>query len=244
MITLFDIGSQNGNQFINYNINYDNVMTYAFEPTPTACENIKRKIKKMGAKNFYLIEKAVSSFEGEAKFYISLKDKGQDAGSGMNSLNKFNSQEELKKDWGDLSKNKKKSDKKLHRFSVKKTIKVDVIRLDKFMKNNNITNIDYLHIDAQGHDYEVLLSLGKYINNVNAGMIEVIGYDKTPLYKNSTNEIKKVKKFLENNRFKIISENKNDRKSNELNVRFIKENLNINSLDKTLICIYKDNKII
>lgn len=238
-IVLFDVGSQNGEEFLKYNLKYNNVFTYAFEPTPSACKNIKTKITSLELQNFFLIEKAVSDIEGICDFYISAKDNEGDTGSGINSLNEFNSIDILRKDWGNLSKSNDKSVKKLNRFSVKDKIKVKKVRLDSFIEKNNISNINILHIDAQGHDFNVLKSLGQYINIVDAGMIEVVGENKTPLYKNVDNNIIDVIRFLENNNFEIISKSRNDKNCNEINVRFKSKNLNFDEVSEELKYIYK-----
>jgi len=75
-------------------------------------------------------------------------------------------------------------------------------------------------------------------------MVEVVGDEKTPLYSNCNNNRKDVIKFLTNNNFKIIRESKNDKKTNELNIRFCKNNLDFSLISEELLHIYKDNLMI
>jgi len=46
-----------------------------------------------------------------------------------------------------------------------------MIKLKDFCKANDITKIDYLHIDAQGFDYEVLQGLEGMIDIVSEGCL-------------------------------------------------------------------------
>ena len=57
----------------------------------------------------------------------------------------------------------------------------DFLGVVAFIQNSIQNNIiDYLHIDAQGCDFDVLKSLGQYISNVKEGVLETAyTYDKT-----------------------------------------------------------------
>ena len=67
---LFDIGANNGDQWFNtLTQDQDNNFVYMFEPTPYLCSIIKSKYQNL--KNWVLIEKAVSNFEGKTTFNIA-----------------------------------------------------------------------------------------------------------------------------------------------------------------------------
>lgn len=88
------------------------------------------------------------------------------------------------------------------KFKFVKKIGVETIRLDKHIKDNNIKKIDYLWIDAQGSDFNVLKSLGSNTNIVNEGICEV-SLD-ISLYK-STNDHDSVKKWLNEHNFNTVT---------------------------------------
>jgi len=71
---IFDVGANDGTQFINIAKNDPSVMVYAFEPTPYLCKKIKSKINNMN--NYQLVEKAVSDFEGTSNFNVSRQNRG------------------------------------------------------------------------------------------------------------------------------------------------------------------------
>ena len=55
---------------------------------------------------------------------------------------------------------------------LSKKVSVQAIRMDDFMKENHIDQIDFLKLDAEGCNYEVLQGFGDRLNDVNAIHIE------------------------------------------------------------------------
>ena len=104
------------------------------------------------------------------------------------------------------------------------TYKVDCIRLDDFIKENKITDIiDFIKIDTQGHDLNVIKSLGKYKSNVREIVCEVqtINYE---LYKNQSDK-KELLNYMDNHGFEI-KKIKPWSHNQEENIWFINKNFN------------------
>jgi FkbM family methyltransferase len=76
---------------------------------------------------------------------------------------------------------------------------VPTITLYDFCNLFKIETIDYLWIDTQGNDFNVLLSLGDKIKDVKKGRCEVA--DNVELYKNTNNKKDVVKSWLESKGF-------------------------------------------
>ena len=143
---------------------------------------------------YHVIQKAISTKEGELPFYLH-------SDSYSSSLKK----------WGDGP-----------QYGEFTEIIVDVIRLDSFIEEKGIEKIDYIHIDAQGSDLDVLKSLGKYVDIVEGGELESIApnvkynlYYQQPTYD-------EVKEFLESNGFGItrVEANTGFLGSDEVNIQF------------------------
>lgn len=79
---------------------------------------------------------------------------------------------------------------------------VDTIRLDHFMDTQGIKYIDYLKIDTQGHDLNVIKSLGDKINSVKYIEFEV---QLKPLYKDTPRK-EEFLKFFSNYDFDLVHE--------------------------------------
>lgn len=179
---IFDIGANNGCTFFQNAIDGDTV--YAFEPTPELIYQIKKMVSDNNLNNYHLIEAAVSDVEGTSKFNIA----GQ-GDWGCSSLHEFS--DDLNETWPGRTD-----------FKVTHTVEVKVIRMDNFVQKNGITVIDYLHIDTQGNDLNVLKSFGSELHRVKEGVMEVP--NTVFLYKNIPSKQECIS-FLEFNGFEITA---------------------------------------
>lgn len=176
---IIEVGANQGQDTEKFLENPENIV-YSFEPIP---ELAFRLWEKHGQnKNFHLITAAIDVENGWKKFNIS---KGGDWG--CSSLHDF--APDLHKVWS-------RPDFRYDTFLANAMC----IRLDTFMDIFNITEIGYIHIDAQGNDFNVLKSLGDKINVVCSGVVEVS--NKVELYDIKDNHVNVVKPWLEERGFK------------------------------------------
>ena len=73
------------------------------------------------------------------------------------------------------------------------------IKLDEFIKNKNINNIDLIKIDTEGHEFEVLDGLKENINKVNYILIE---FQSNNIF--NSYDPNKIDDFLKKNKFKQV----------------------------------------
>ena len=200
---IVEVGANQGQDTEKFLEKPENVV-YSFEPIP---ELAFRLWEKHGQnKNFHLITAAIDVENGWKKFNIS---KGGDWG--CSSLHDF--APDLHKVWS-------RPDFRYDTFLANAMC----IRLDTFMDIFNIQEIGYIHIDAQGNDFNVLKSLGDKINVVRSGVVEVS--NKIELYDIKDNHVSVVKPWLEERGFKTRVEDDGVGKpmatinGNEVNVFF------------------------
>lgn len=105
-------------------------------------------------------------------------------------------------------------------FSTTHSYTVPTITLYDFCELYKIERVDFLHIDAQGNDFNVLKSLKDKISIVNEGVVEAS--KKVELYKNTDNNVDSIKEYLISNGFQIIDETINDAVEAEVNIHFKK----------------------
>lgn len=196
-----DVGANDGSSLMHL-VNDSNNIVYAFEPTPRMIDIIKSKTQHYS--NYILIPKAVSNYTGISKFNIS----GQ-ADWGCSSLATFN--DNLSQTWPGRTD-----------FKVTDTIDVEVIKLKDFVIENEIKSIEHLHVDAQGHDLEVLMGLEEYISIVKSGVIEMPSSHEKKLYKDQKYLGEDAIAFLQSNGFRITQIVWNDHFHNEMNIHFAK----------------------
>ena len=89
--------------------------------------------------------------------------------------------------------------------NVTSIIDVQTKRLDTFMQENYIEHIDFLKIDTQGTDLNVIKSLGKMIDKVDTIEMEV---QTKPLYKNSSSK-EEIIDFMNKSNFNLILQESN-----------------------------------
>lgn len=195
---LFDVGANTGTWSINIAKNDPNALVYGFEPTPRLVSMMKKEIEDLN--NYFLHQVAVSDFEGTTIFNIA----GQ-GDWGCSSLLPLS--EKAKTEWYGRTD-----------MFVTEQIEVQVIRLDSFIEQHNIPHINYLHIDTQGSDLNVLRGMGKYLSIVSSGVIEAAAKQDI-LYVNQNTQEESVA-FLEQNNFIITKIESNDPVDNEVNIYF------------------------
>jgi len=153
---------------------------FAFEPDP---KNAKR-LRASPLRNYHVIEKAVSETDGNINFNLN----SHDATHSILPLRK-----EGVAEWH--------IDTSLKNISQ---ITVASIRLDTFLKEYGLMDVDYLKVDAQGADLSVVRSAGSSLRVIKKIKLEVITA-REPLY---DGEAKKedVLAFLDQNGFQLHEE--------------------------------------
>lgn len=187
---IFDVGANDGADGLALALNNKDIFVHAFEANPELIKiikNLKKKLeKRKGApiKNYQIHNYAISDRNRTALFNISTNSRV----SSLNNLSK-----DIEKSWPGYHENI---------FKVVKKIKVKVITLYDFMEKYKIKYINFLHIDTQGHDLNVLKGLKKKINNVIEGEMEASLNKKKSAYQNN-HTVKDVKNFFQKTAIKI-----------------------------------------
>jgi FkbM family methyltransferase len=189
-LTLFEIGSCEGEDSIRLRRKYPKARIYTFEPLPGNIEKIKTNFQKYAAKNINLFKLAMSNKDGKATFYVSSghpedrpKEEDWDYGNKSSSLLR------------------PKKTKQIHRWlKFKDKIKVKTRRLDSFCDEACIDKIDFIFIDVQGAELMVLKGAGDLLKKVGMIWMEVESvelYNHQPLKDD-------VESFMQANGFKCI----------------------------------------
>jgi FkbM family methyltransferase len=205
MKTLIEVGAYDGSDSLKYHESGYHVFT--FEPKKDLFIRLANRTRHL--ENYVVIPKAVSLNDGVTQFNICNH-------GGASSILPFRSESELNETWSP-----ERTD--IH-FSGR-SYEVETTRLDTFIEQNKLQDrvIDFIHIDAQGVDLDCLKSLGKYIINVRAGVIETVKDKNKSIYiGQEENTLDHVSEFLSSNGFKINSVESNDSTQCEFNVFFEK----------------------
>tara|TARA_B100001996_G_C18646803_1_gene587726 strand:+ start:605 stop:1372 length:768 start_codon:yes stop_codon:yes gene_type:complete len=187
---IFDVGAFNGVNGLALAVKNPDTLINAFEANKSLIKTInelKKKIElRIGRKlnNYKIHNVAVSNKSNLSYFYIAKNPT-------VSSLHKFS--KNIDKTWPGY--------RKTHCHTIKK-VKIKTITLKKFCNDNKIEIINYLHVDTQGSDLNVLKGLGNLIGIVKQGVIESSISEKNSLYQNN-HTLKQVKKFFKKINFSI-----------------------------------------
>lgn len=201
---LIEVGAFDGtDSLIFYRNNY---RVFTFEPKYDLFTVLYENTYELN--DYTVINKAVSLIDGEIEFNICKE-------GGASSILPFKSDEELTKTWGGRT----------DILYANETYKVQSTRLDTFIEEYNLTDtiIDYIHVDAQGADLDVLKSLGKYTKNVMEGVIESAFSSDKSIYVNQNNTLETATEWLRQNGFEITNVRSNDPTNCECNIFFKKK---------------------
>jgi FkbM family methyltransferase len=162
-LTVFDIGSCEGEDTIRYARRFPNGFVYAFEPLPENRRLIAENFSKYSLKNAELVPCALSDRSGEAVFHASSgRPKDEFAGSDWNYGNKSSS---LLPPSGDGP--------MYGWIEFKQTITVPTDTLDDFCTRRRIERIDFVHMDVQGAEMLVLKGAEGMLPRIAAIWLEV-----------------------------------------------------------------------
>ena len=155
---ILDVGAAGGKMTQQWYDKLKKGKFYCFEPLPSNFEILSTKFKDKN--NVYLYNVAINDTEGMQTFYICPY---------ANSSSLLPFVKENAKRW-----KHPKGTEKID-FSKTEEINVQSVRLDTFLRNNNLNDstIDFIKIDTQGNDLKVVKSLGDKIYNVREIMLEV-----------------------------------------------------------------------
>jgi FkbM family methyltransferase len=183
---IFDVGANKGQSITRYKKLFQNPIIHSFEPNVDEVNIIKQKY--INDKNLYLNNVAVGDKKGNLEFNITAKS----THSSFKNLIPNTT-------WIKKRSNSIKIDDK--NYTTKK-VNAEVITLDDYVNEKNLTNIDILKIDTQGFEDKVLLGAQNLLKNNKIKLIQ-LELIFSEIYENPLN-IYDVEKTLIPNNYKLF----------------------------------------
>lgn len=183
---IFDVGSRDCKQSIEFYKQFPKARIFAFECNPNTLELCKENIVNYSDR-ITLIEGAVCDYDGTITFYPINQEKTitswKDGNPGASSIFKSNG-----------------------KYTVEKYVQDEIIspchRLDTIINNYDISHVDIIWMDLQGAELLALKGLGDYINTVKYIHTEVsytAMYENQVMYPELNNFILSKNFILKNN---------------------------------------------
>ncbi|RKS45136.1 FkbM family methyltransferase [Gillisia mitskevichiae] len=187
-INILDIGGCEGEESLRYSRIFPFSKIFIFEPLPNNQKIIIENIQKYCADRIELVAKAVSDFNGVTDLYVS---SGQPEGT-----------EQFDWDFGNKSSSllKPMADNNPKWLLFKEKIQVETTTLETFLTSKSVNEIDFVHMDVQGAELQVLCGAMNFLKNFKSIWLEVTDL---ALYKEQPirNEIES---FMKANGFDLV----------------------------------------
>lgn len=206
--TIFELGSCDLTDAIKLLNHFQSSKIYSFECNNDClieCYKNLNNLEEEKKKRLVLIDKAVSINNGDVIFYPFDLKKYNNMGASSMLLIDFSL-----RDIKDHDYNKKNPQTK---------IIVDGVRLDTFIDENHIDNIDLLCIDLQGYELNAIKSLGNHLHKIKYIITEC---SIVSTYINGAT-FKELNEYLTNYNFKYVSSNKFGKNFPDLSLKYFSE---------------------
>ena len=156
--TIIEIGAHYGEDSMRFIETFPRAKVYCFEPDPRNINIFKKHITDQRIK---LFEVALSNKNGHSNFYQSYQEHTSkdvpDKYSWIKSDDYINKK---------LNASGASSLKKGYTHALKTPIKVKTERFDRWYHDNNIDKVDFVWLDTQGAEREVIEGMGTTIKNI------------------------------------------------------------------------------
>lgn len=183
---IVEAGAYNGADTIELAKIFSDGKIYAFEPIPNVFTKLKNRTQ--GCSNVVCFPFALGDQNGDVDIFVSAGHYNGASGSIADASSSL-----LKpKEHLNLCRS----------ITFEEKIKVPVVTLDAWMSSQNISKIDFLWLDLQGYEYNVLKSSPSVLKSVKAIYTEV---SLTELYEGLV-QYDDLKKFLEDEGFAVLWE--------------------------------------
>lgn len=170
------IGLYTSMEYLTEAKNNKNIQVYAFEPNKVLVEEIYKNYNI--PENYHIIDKAVSNQKCKMMFNVC-------SNPTCSSLQK----------WGNGPS-----------FGNMTEIEVECIRMDDFILEHGIKEVEYLQIDTQGHDLFVMQGFGDKFNVIKRGVCESLApHTKWRLYENQ-HSFQEFEEFIKSKNYNMTWE--------------------------------------
>lgn len=170
--SIFDIGANNGSSAIEFKEWWPNAIIHCFEPQEECWDDLDKLEKEYNDKSIVVNKCATGNNPTkDALFYT------HDITTGQSGFNKISMESKDSIHLNKLKNRKDVHDVQIYSKSLNHERKVEIIRIDDYMNQNNIDKVSILKIDTQGYEPEVLDGFGKRLSNVDVVITELMFYD-------------------------------------------------------------------
>ena len=169
---IFDVGANNGLSAIEFKEWWPKAIIHCFEPQEECWVDLDKLEKEYNDSSIILNKCAIgNNTKNNATFYT------HDLTTGQSGFHKISTESKDSINLNELKEKKDVNDLKKYNDLLNHVRNVEIIRLDHYMEEKNIVDVNILKIDTQGHEPEVLEGLGGKLSHVGIIITELMFYD-------------------------------------------------------------------
>ena len=158
----FDIGAHRGESIILFSKNFTIKKIFSFEPVPINFQKLAQ-IKKSIQNRFKNLEINIENYAlGSENKELPIKQLSETSSSTIKQINQNSKYLKKKNFFLNFGKNK----------NFMKEVNIKQIKLSEYLEQKKISKIDFLKIDTEGYELNVLLGMGIHLKNVDLIMFE------------------------------------------------------------------------
>jgi len=165
---ILDIGANTGQSLREFKEIWPDSVVHCFEPQEECLAELEKSASMFT--NVFVNNFAVGSKNTEEEFYT------HNIHTGISGFNKVNLESVDSIDRSKIISEDGQEFKK-YKNKLNHPRKVLIKRLDEYLSNESLTKIDFLKIDTQGFEPEVLSGLGERLSDVGVVLTELMFYD-------------------------------------------------------------------
>ena len=218
---IFDVGANNGRSLNEFKVWWPKSEVHCFEPQEECWEDLESSASRHN--QTYINKSAISVNESVINFY------SHDISTGLGGCNKINIDST---DSIYLNQLKGQGNEVISAYTstINKPRTVPSLRIDSYMDKNGLMYVDLLKIDTQGHEPEVLESIGEKLKNVRVVITELMFYD----YYERSLSFSDIERILLPSGFKLydishITKNPMNGRTDWIDVIYLNKNFNKNT---------------
>jgi FkbM family methyltransferase len=158
----FDVGAHKGESIDLFSRNFNIKEIYSFEPSPKNFDILKENKNELQSK-FKDLKITIENYAlGSTKKNLTLKQVNESSSSTINDINRNSKYLKRKSFFLNLLDNDK----------LYYDINIQQIKLIDYLNEKNINKVDFLKIDTEGYEYEVLKGLENHMSKISLVMFE------------------------------------------------------------------------
>lgn len=218
---IIDVGANKGDFILPIAESNPDKTCVAIEPIPWLAEEIRSKASERKLKNLENLEYAVCEIDGEVDLNISEIYSG-----GTSSILEFDPNLRLNEYW-----------RNRHDLVHSRVIKVKSAKLQTildFLYKEKEEIIEFIKIDIQGLDLVALKLIGKWLRNVNMGMLESAATKLDALYLLEKFDLEESIRLVRDLGFEIYGVRPNDEGFKEYNIYFNNPGIEVKKVEEEL----------